>query len=289
MNERQIQAFIEICELGSMNRAAEKIYISQPALKRRIDLLEEEIGTTLFIRKSNGCYLTKAGEVFRDGLKELMEELHLLMQRTREADERKILRICTMPDIAMKSQDRMLIEFARRNQDVEIERVILPTSEWIEAVCSGEADVCSCFCTGEMPEVLIQRNLRMKMGKRWTETGCILSSRHPLANRERLSAADLKDYKVGAGPILYGYGGLREYAAANGMNVFEDERAGKRYEMIESCEKGIIYLHPMSLAQVLEPLAIIPFDGFSCVSSVVYKEKTFPMLERYLDFYEEIS
>ncbi len=49
---------------GSVSRAAVALHLSQPAMSRRIDLLEREIGVPLFDRVPSGVRLTDAGEVF---------------------------------------------------------------------------------------------------------------------------------------------------------------------------------------------------------------------------------
>lgn len=57
-----IQFFIEIAKTNSIHLAAEKLYVTQPAVSRGIRALEDEIGLTLFERKYDGTYLTKDGE-----------------------------------------------------------------------------------------------------------------------------------------------------------------------------------------------------------------------------------
>lgn len=47
----EIEAFLKIAQCGSFSAAAEKLYITQPALGRRIRALEEELGYSLFIQE----------------------------------------------------------------------------------------------------------------------------------------------------------------------------------------------------------------------------------------------
>ena len=51
MTEREIEAFLTIVRTGSISAAAEVLYVTQPALSRRIRALEQELGYQLFIRK----------------------------------------------------------------------------------------------------------------------------------------------------------------------------------------------------------------------------------------------
>ncbi|HLI51614.1 MAG TPA: LysR family transcriptional regulator [Thermomicrobiaceae bacterium] len=60
----EVEAFVAIVRAGSFSGAAHELYLSQPAISRRIDLLETEIGVRLFDRIPGGVRLTEAGEAF---------------------------------------------------------------------------------------------------------------------------------------------------------------------------------------------------------------------------------
>jgi DNA-binding transcriptional LysR family regulator len=60
----EIEAFVAVSETGGFSRAAERLHRSQPAVSRRIELLESELGAPLFERIPGGVRPTDAGEVF---------------------------------------------------------------------------------------------------------------------------------------------------------------------------------------------------------------------------------
>jgi DNA-binding transcriptional LysR family regulator len=60
----QIAAFVETAERQSVSRAAEALFISQPALTARIKTLEADLGAQLFVRTPRGMRLTDAGSAF---------------------------------------------------------------------------------------------------------------------------------------------------------------------------------------------------------------------------------
>jgi DNA-binding transcriptional LysR family regulator len=64
MELNQITAFVTINRTGSFTRAAERLHLSQPAISRRIELLERELGAPLFERLSTGIRLSDAGLAF---------------------------------------------------------------------------------------------------------------------------------------------------------------------------------------------------------------------------------
>lgn len=60
----EVEAFAAIARIGSFTRAAAALRLSQPAVSRRIELLERELGAPLFERAPRGVRLTEAGEAF---------------------------------------------------------------------------------------------------------------------------------------------------------------------------------------------------------------------------------
>jgi DNA-binding transcriptional LysR family regulator len=64
MELSELEAFVTIRQAGGFTRAAGLLHLSQPAISRRIDLLERELGAPLFERLPGGIRLTHAGEAF---------------------------------------------------------------------------------------------------------------------------------------------------------------------------------------------------------------------------------
>ena len=60
----QLDAFVEIARRGNVSRAAEALFLSQPALSARLKSLETELGAALFVRTKRGVRLTDAGRAF---------------------------------------------------------------------------------------------------------------------------------------------------------------------------------------------------------------------------------
>lgn len=60
----QIEAFVNVVDLGSFVQAAAVLHLSQPAVSRRISLLEKELGVALFDRQPTGVALTEAGRAY---------------------------------------------------------------------------------------------------------------------------------------------------------------------------------------------------------------------------------
>ncbi len=72
INFRQLQYFARIVETGNITRAAEQLFVAQPALGSQIRQLEEEIGVALLIRHSRGVSPTRAGQVLYERACEIL-------------------------------------------------------------------------------------------------------------------------------------------------------------------------------------------------------------------------
>lgn len=68
MELRELRYFLAVAVAGSFTRAAEQLYVSQPALSRAVSQIERDLDVVLFVRTNKGTTLTPAGEVLlREG------------------------------------------------------------------------------------------------------------------------------------------------------------------------------------------------------------------------------
>lgn len=86
MDLKQLQTFLAIAECGSATRAAQLLNIVQPAISRQMRLLEEELGTALFLRERHGMDLTEAGRVLVERARRVMRELEEARAEIQPAD-----------------------------------------------------------------------------------------------------------------------------------------------------------------------------------------------------------
>lgn len=84
MDLHLLECFLRVVELGSINKAAAHLHVSQPALSRHIAALEHEMGAPLFTRHRGGVQLTDAGELLSQRVRPLMRQFHLLKEQVGE-------------------------------------------------------------------------------------------------------------------------------------------------------------------------------------------------------------
>ena len=76
MNILHMKYAVEVARTGSLNLAAETLFIAQPNLSRAIKSLEGELGITIFERTARGMVLTAEGEEFIGYAKQVVEQYH---------------------------------------------------------------------------------------------------------------------------------------------------------------------------------------------------------------------
>src|SRR5258706_1334488 len=97
MELRQLRYFVAVAEEKNITRAAEKIFLSQPALSRQIKALEDEIGQLLLERSAHSFRLTPVGETFLPKSRDLLQQADRLSRSVRMVNPRKRLRIGHLP------------------------------------------------------------------------------------------------------------------------------------------------------------------------------------------------
>ncbi|WP_343344285.1 LysR family transcriptional regulator [Terrisporobacter petrolearius] len=74
----QIKYILEIVKLGSINKAASSLLMTQPNLSQSVKLLEDELGFKIFNRSKKGIELTRKGALFLDHAKSMQDSYNLI-------------------------------------------------------------------------------------------------------------------------------------------------------------------------------------------------------------------
>lgn len=122
-NPTRVRCFIELCRQENYTRAAEKLYISQPALSRHISLLEQELGVRLIRRNKKRFQLTPEGNAFLKIATEfsLQEEAFELASQNLKTNINPVMRIGFYSDLPISNMLALETEMERRMPDLHIE------------------------------------------------------------------------------------------------------------------------------------------------------------------------
>ncbi len=85
MDIKQLQFFLTVCEEKSYNKASAKLYLSRQALRKNIQMIEDEIGSPLFLMQGNQLYLTIEGERLRQDAIRVVDAFEDLMAHNVQA------------------------------------------------------------------------------------------------------------------------------------------------------------------------------------------------------------
>ncbi len=139
----QIDAFLAVVREGQFTRAATRTGLSQPALSRRIDALERDLGVTLFERGPRGAWLTAAGAALLPHAERLVAAAGDGRRAVREAGEGDTgpVTIALVGTLASTSLPDMLRRFRARHPGITLRLRTARSDEVGDLVRQGEADI----------------------------------------------------------------------------------------------------------------------------------------------------
>src|SRR6266496_1113715 len=129
MELRQLRYFVAVAETGNISRAAQKIFLTQPALSRQIKALEDEIGQCLLEREAHSIRLTPAGEALLREARELFQRADEMLERVRAASQGVRLRVGYAPSLASGLLSAAVDNFAQKHPNARVELFDLSTKE----------------------------------------------------------------------------------------------------------------------------------------------------------------
>ncbi len=141
MELNEIETFITITRAGGFTRAATVLCISQPAISRRIELLERELGAPLFERLPGGVRLTEAVQVFLPYAQQVLAAMHdgATAVRALEEEEQGSITLALVGTLASTQLTRQLQAFRASYPRVRLLLRTARSSEVSDLVQQGDA------------------------------------------------------------------------------------------------------------------------------------------------------
>ena len=121
MTLQQIRYALTAAEQGSMNKAAEILYISQPTLTTAVRSLENEVGVRLFNRTNQGITMTAEGRDFLMQARQIYQQYELLKDKYASGQVRKKFKVsCQHYSLAAKAFVETVKKYGTGKFDFEI-------------------------------------------------------------------------------------------------------------------------------------------------------------------------
>jgi len=143
VDTQNLRAFVLVAESGSFSLAAEKLHLTQPAVSKRIALLEEQLGSNLFDRIGRNITLTEAGRALLPHARSVQRELAAAQQSVRDlaGDVAGQLRIATSHHIGLHRLPPVLSQFSKAYPAVHIDIDFMDSEQAYELIMQGEAEL----------------------------------------------------------------------------------------------------------------------------------------------------
>lgn len=197
MTLQQLKYVIGIAEAGSLNKAAEKLFISQPSLTSTIHDLENELGITIFNRTGRGVTLTNDGTEFLSSARQLYLNYQNLMEKYGDNGSiKKKFGVSTQHySFAVKSFVEMVKKFGTNDYEFAIRET--KTREVIDDVASLKSEIGILYLS-DFNRKAITSLLKSKDLDFHHLINCkayvYLWKGHPLAKNKEITFAQLEDY-----------------------------------------------------------------------------------------------
>jgi DNA-binding transcriptional LysR family regulator len=235
IDTRLLRYFAAVAEEGNLTRAAERLFVSQPALTKQIKQLETQLGMRLFTRSRAGMALTEPGQALAERVPALLTSWTKVLRETKAAASRaaKVLRVGFLASAANEATPQIINAFAARRPGWRVE---MRQASWSNPTAGlADGDVDAALLRLPFPG---QDSLSVEL--LFAEPRCVaLPSAHPLAARDEIPFQDLWDEPFVAAPAETGW--WRDYWLAI------DERDG----------------HPARIGAVTE----LPDDWLSAIAN----------------------
>ncbi len=198
MNLLHLKYAVEVAKVGSINKAAENLYMGQPNLSRAIKDLEASLGITIFDRSSRGMMPTPEGEDFLNNAKKILREVDEIEAMYRDGVQKKQTFSISVPRASYISY--AFAQFSKHIKNDEPAELFYKETNALRAIKNIiESDyhlgIIRYASTYDLyfKEMLEEKGLRCELITDFSYR-IIMSKSHPLAERENVYFEDLKPY-----------------------------------------------------------------------------------------------
>lgn len=221
MNTVQYRAFLAVAETLSFSRAAEKLFMTQPAVSYQIKSLESDLGLRLVRRTQAKVALTEAGEALLPLVGALMEAEASLLAKASALKGRSRIAI-GLPDIVLSlSVDYCADQINNISQAIpncDIELTLVPDEIPLEKALSDGVD----FVMRNLGDAPLPDGVESRVIHNNSTAYLAVSAEHPLAKRERVTDADLATVDLGFSKTMALYSSIIQQELSRGLSGAPD-------------------------------------------------------------------
>ena len=191
MDISALQAFIAVARNGSFSKASEQLFVTQPAISKRVAALEEELGTQLFNRIARQISLTEAGKQLLPKAQDLVHQAEDMQRYASNLNDdiSGNLSIAISHHIGLYRMPPILKEFNLRHPKVQLDIRFEDSDQAFSAVEHGDIEFAVITLPNQLPEKLIKETI-------WQDQlNIMVGLEHPLSNQSEISLEVLAAYQ----------------------------------------------------------------------------------------------
>ena len=190
MDTQNLKAFIAVAQSRSFSAAATKLFLTQPAVSKRINLLEQQLDTRLFDRIGRQVTLTEAGRTLLPKANSILQDITEAMQEISDlqGQVRGKLKLVTSHHIGLHRLPDILRTYAMSYPEVEIDIQFKDSEDAYHSVLSGEFDL------GLVTRVT-DTDCRICSETVWHDKLIFVAAQnHPLSQQSSVTLLDISKY-----------------------------------------------------------------------------------------------
>jgi DNA-binding transcriptional LysR family regulator len=190
MDTNSLSAFLAVADSGSFTAAAEQLFLTQPAVSKRIAQLEEQLGARLFDRIGRQVHLTEAGHALLPRARQFIRDLDDMGRAISglSGDVSGTLRIGTSHHIGLHRLPPVLRQFSREFPKVQLDIHFIDSEEAWEGVLQGDLEL----GVVTLPPIADDRVYSEAV---WNDPLVFMAApEHPLATEQQVSLEMLTQY-----------------------------------------------------------------------------------------------
>ncbi|WP_372726159.1 LysR family transcriptional regulator [Novipirellula sp.] len=181
----QLTHFLKIAQTENITRAAEELGLSQPAVSRSLQRLEEEIGQPLFERQSRKMVLTDAGELLVSRARQIMSIIDDTLSEITDDGQSGRIRLGAIPTIAPYFLPGLLQHFTSEFPKARLLVQEEPTQSLLQRLTQGELDLA--ILALPIPAKYLEIDTLFE-----EELLLVMPQGHPLSQKKQIKLADIQ-------------------------------------------------------------------------------------------------
>ncbi|AEK59561.1 LysR family transcriptional regulator (plasmid) [Acidithiobacillus caldus] len=188
---RLFQYIDAIVREGSVRRAAEKLYVTASALDRRLQDVEEELGTRLFERHARGMRLTAAGEIYVNYIRRHIAESQRVqseIDRLQGMQQGRVA-LAVSPALAMDFIPNLVREFRQQHPGISFAISVVQHEVAIQHLVNYDVDLAVIIAPPKNPDVFDLAVVNQPLL-------AVMDAAHPLSGNDSLRLSDCLQYPL---------------------------------------------------------------------------------------------